>query len=189
MGETRLLTVITSMGKRYYGTIDIPNSALRTTDLLNSATTYWKNQQSKVFDDAILLRDGRLLLEVNAVYREFDSIQVRLSKVVLFFDNYKTMGSEHERKRVDLVNERAGDKTAQVYALTTATAGTFYEVTGRLSGLAKQKSQQRFIPIHNARVTEIFKQSGKWSKRELILPHSFVGVNTHYVEAFEVSFV
>jgi len=184
--NTRTLTVITTLGRKYTGKIDIPNPALRTTDLLNSATTYWKNQQSKIFDDAILLREAKLIFGAGSVYREFAAVQIRLSKVIFFYDNFKSIGSDNERRRTDLISERAGEPPARVYAVTNAVAASFFEITGRLSGLAKQKGKSRFIPLHEAAVTEIIHKGGQWVKKKIALPHGFVGVNAEYIEAFNV---
>ncbi len=183
----RILTVITTLGRKYTGKIHVPNPNLRTTDLLNSATTYWKEQSGKVFDDAILLSDARLLFGQHSVFQDFTEVQIRLSKVLLFYDNFKSMGSETERRRMDTLSERAGDKETSVYALTQAMGNSFFEISGVLSGLSKQKSKSRFIPIHQAAANEILHRNGQWLRKKITLPHGFVGVNAECIESFHVT--
>ena len=72
----RKLAVVTSLGKRYSGLVDVPNSNFRTTDLLNSSFTYWKNPNEKCYDNAILMHDAKLFLDDTSVYRQFDKIQI-----------------------------------------------------------------------------------------------------------------
>jgi hypothetical protein len=59
----RKVAIVTSLGKKYSGLIDIPNAALRTTDLLNSSNLFWKNPNEKCYDNAILMYDAKLFID------------------------------------------------------------------------------------------------------------------------------
>ena len=61
--EQRKLVIVTSLGKRYSGKVDLPNASFRTTDLLNSVNVFWKNPNEKCFDNAILMRDVKLFVD------------------------------------------------------------------------------------------------------------------------------
>ena len=99
----RKLAIVTSLGKRYSGMIDIPSSNFRTSDLLNSANVFWKNPNEKCYDNAILMYDARLFLDDTAVYRHFDKIQIKLSEIFYFYDEVSILGDEMEKKRASTI--------------------------------------------------------------------------------------
>ena len=47
MAEKRRIVLVTSLGKKYVGNVDIPNTSLRTTDLLNSNSVFWKDPSER----------------------------------------------------------------------------------------------------------------------------------------------
>lgn len=96
--EQRKLAIVTFLGKKYSGYVDIPNSKFRTTDLLNSANIYWKNPNEKCYDDAILMRNVTLYTDNLLIYKRFDKIQIKLSEIIYFYDDIQNLGDEMEKK-------------------------------------------------------------------------------------------
>ena len=45
--DQRKVAIVTFLGKKYSGYVDVPNANFRTTDLLNSANIYWKNPNER----------------------------------------------------------------------------------------------------------------------------------------------
>jgi exoribonuclease II len=78
----RKLAIVTSLGKKYSGMVDVPGETFRTTDLLNSANIFWKSPNLKCYDNAIFMSDVRLFLDDKAMYKKFDFIQVKLSDII-----------------------------------------------------------------------------------------------------------
>lgn len=175
--------MVTSLGKKYAGLIDIPNAALRTTDLLNSSNIYWKNPAEKSFENAILMYEAQLLFDNGSLYRKFEKIQIKLSQVVFFYDDFQSIGDEKEKKRARVMVNKTQEKVQSVNILTTRIGNSFYSISGTFYGLFKKKSHDAFLPLTDAQVEEIYKKEDKWFKRELKLPHSFIGVSTGHIES------
>ena len=81
--KQRKVAVITSLGKKYSGTVDVPNENFRTTDLFNSSNIFWRNPNLKCYDNAIFMSDVQLFLNDATVYKKFDSIQIKLCRQLL----------------------------------------------------------------------------------------------------------
>lgn len=64
--EQRKVAIVTSLGKRYSGMIDVPSAAFRTTDLFNSANVFWRNPNEKCYNNAILMYDDWYLINSKA---------------------------------------------------------------------------------------------------------------------------
>lgn len=179
----RQIVVVTSFGKKYVGNIDVPTTSMRTTDLLNSSLVFWKNPNDKCFDNAILIHDVKLILEDNAVYKKFSKIQLKTSEIIFFYDEHEAIGDVQEKTRAGSMREKAQEKVKDVTIITPIIANSFYEITGHFYGLFKKKSQDKFIPLFDAKVFEIQKRQDKWSKKNIELAYSFLGINTNYIEA------
>ena len=89
----RKVAIITSLGKKYSGLIDIPNDTFRTTDLFNSSHIYWKDPNKKCYDDTILMNDVRLFIDNKAVYKSFDTIQIKRSEIIYLYDDIQKIGA------------------------------------------------------------------------------------------------
>lgn len=183
MSEQRKISVVTSLGKKYSGLIDIPNSALRTTDLLNSPNIFWKNPNEKCFENAILLYDANLTFDDAAIYKKYEKIQIKLKEVVYFHDELQSITDEQEKKRASTMIERTQEKLQTVNILTTLVANSFYDITGNFYGLFKKKANDKFLPLTNVKIFEISKKENKWFKKEVNLPHGFVGVGAGHIES------
>ncbi len=183
MSEQRKISVLTSLGKKYAGLIDIPNAALRTTDLLNSPNIFWKNPNEKCFDNAILLYDASLTFRDSSIYKRYERIQIRLNEVIYFHDELESISDEQEKQRASAMIERTKEKMQTVNIITTVVANSFYDITGNFYGLFKKKATDKFFPLTNVKVLEISKKENKWFKREIQLPHRFIGVGNVHIES------
>ena len=179
----RQISVVTSLGKKYVGNIDIPATSMRTTDLLNSSSVFWRNPNDKCFENAILMHDVQLVLDQTALYKKFSKIQLKTSEIIFFYDEYETIGDMQEKTRAGSMREKTQEEMKTVNIITPVIANSFYDLTGNFYGLFKKKSQDKFIPLFAANVFEIQKNQEKWSKRTVSLAYSFLAINTRYIEA------
>lgn len=186
MAEQRKVAVVTSLGRKYSGLIDIPNATLRTTDLFNSSNIFWKNPNEKCFENAILMYDTSLTFDDSAMYREFEKIQLKLLEVFYFYDDFKTIGDEKEKKRAATMISKTQEKLQRVNIITRAVATSFYDIQGNFYGLFKKKSHDKFIPLTDVQMTRIYKKEGKWFKKEVTLPHNFICISTNHIESVTI---
>lgn len=186
MVDQRKISIVTSPGKKYTGMIDVPNAALRTTDLLNSGNVFWKDPSEKCLDDVILLYDVHLQLD-DKVFRKFDKIQIKISEIIFFYDEQEHFGDEREKKRASLMLEKAMEKMHTVNLITTMISNSFYEITGNFHGLIKKKSKDKFIPLTSVTIQEIYKTQGQWHKKEIALPYKFIGISNGHIESITTS--
>jgi hypothetical protein len=182
----RKLAVITSLGKRYSGLVDIPNPNFRTTDLFNSVYTYWKNPDEKCFDNSIMMHDARLLLDDTSVYRQFDKIQIRISEVFYFYDDVSTVGDQAEKKRATSLSKKTNEGAQEIDIITRQVASSFYEITGTFFGIFRQRAKDKFVPLTQANIVEIYKRQDKWMKKTIVLPHQFICLSNDHIEAVTV---
>ena len=142
----RKVVIVTSLGKKYAGSIDIPSATFRTSDLLNSAHIYWKDPNMKCYDDAVLLYNVRLLIDNKTAYKRFETIQVKLPEIVYFYDDTEQVGDETEKKRANGLKKKVDEKSQTINIITTQVAKSFYDITGVYFGLFKKKSQGCVYP-------------------------------------------
>lgn len=81
------------------------------------------------------------------------------------------------------MRNKAQEKMKPVTIITPLIANSFYDIKGKFYGLFKKKSQDKFIPLFDASVTEIKKVDNKWSQKRVHLAHTFLGISTQYIEA------
>ena len=179
----RKIVIVTSFGKRYRGVIDIPNDSFRTSDLFNAANLYWKNANEKCFNDAILMYDADLFLDEIGVYKSFKKLQIKIPEIIFFCDDLETIGNDVEKSRASAMRDKAQEAAQTVDIITPLIANSFYEITGEFYGLFKKKSNDKFISLSEAVIFEISKAQGQMVKKEIKLPHSFLGVSTRYIES------
>lgn len=187
MTDERKVVLVTSLGKKFIGMVDIPNSSLRTTDLLNSGSVYWKDPSDKCFEHAILMHDVQMHIDGSSVCVRFDKIQVKLSEIILFYDYEETLADEKEKMRAATMVQKTQEKIQVVNIITTEVADSFYNMTGAFYGLFKKKSNDRFIPLTQVKLIEVYRKDGKWYQKEIELPHKFIGVSTKHIEALRIS--
>ena len=181
----RKMSMITSMGKKYTGMVDVPSESYRTSDLINNTTIFWKDGNEKVYDDAILMRDARLYLDDNAVFKKYEKVQIIINKIIYLYDDVEAVGDENEKKRASSANPNS-ENIQNVEIITRLVANSFYEISGILFGFLKKKAKDAFIPLTQASVSEISKKQDKWVKRLIALPHDFICVNNQYVESLTI---
>lgn len=174
---------IVTPGKQYSGMIDIPNETLRTTDLFNSSNLFWKNQNEKSFSDAIQMYEVTVSLDGVAAYQEFEKLQIRIPEVIYFCDAYSSISNKKEIVRAEGLKEKTEEKAQSVTIMTRTKMNSFYQISGTFYGLFKSKAIQKFLPLSNAAVVEVVRQEKHWIKRNITLPHNFIGVGIHYIEA------
>lgn len=184
----RRIGIVTSFGKTYSGLIDIPNENLRTTDLLNSANLFWKDPNERCLEDAILLRDAKLLLDETAVYKRFNKLQIKLAEIIFFYDDFKELGNELEQTRARQMRERTNERSQMVNIITPIIANSFYDITGTFFGQFKKKTQDKFVPLSNVTISEIHKKNDKWQKKNLNLPFDFAGISPKHIESLSMEF-
>lgn len=187
MAEKRRVVIVTSMGKKFNGFVYIPNATLRTTDLLNSPTVYWKDPSEKCFENAIQLHDVQLMVDESTVCAKFDKIQVKLSEVIYFYDDQEIISDEKEKLRASAMVKKTHESAQHVRIITTEVSSSFYSIKGTFYGLFKKKSNDKFIPITDVSITEVYKKDGKWFQRQLDIPHNFICISTAHIEATTIS--
>lgn len=186
MTEQRRVVAVTSLGKVYKGMVDIPNATFRTTDLFNSPSIYWKDPNDKCFDNAVLLRDVQLLIGGSAICVKFDKVQLKLSEVIYFYDDQQAITDDKEKMRASSMVQKTQEYSQSVDIITTEVISSFYHLTGTFFGLFKKKSKDKFIPLTDVKLIEIYKSDGKWFQKNVELPHKFIGVSTRHVEAMRI---
>lgn len=186
MTEQRRVVVVTSLGKMYRGLVDIPNETYRTTDLFNSQSIFWKNPAEKCFDNAILFHDVELIIGGAAIRVKFDKIQVKLSEIIYFYDDLEKITDEKEKLRAGSMIQKTKEHSQSVDIITKQVANSFYHLTGSFFGLFKKKSNDKFIPLTEVKLIEIYQKEGKWFQRSVTLPHKFIGVSTNCIEAMRL---
>lgn len=179
----RRLAIITSLGKKYSGMIDVPSDTFRTTDLLNSANIFWRNPNLKCYDNAIFMNDVRLFLDDTAVYKKYGTIQIKISDIIYFYDEIEVIGDEMEKKRASTMVKQSNEDVQTVNIITRMVANSFYDITGVFFGLFKKKSKDNFIPLTQAGIVEIYRKQDKWVQKKLKLPHNFICVSNNHIES------
>ncbi len=179
----RKLAIITSMGKKYSGMVDVPSESFRTTDLLNSSNIFWRNQNEKCYDNAILMYNACLFIDQTTVYKKFEKIQIKRSEIFYFYDEMEIIGDEMEKKRATTIAKNIQEQTRQVHIITKMVANSFYDIRGLFFGLFRKKSKDNFVPLTDVAMREIFKKEGKWTKKEFKFPNGFIGVSNKHIEA------
>ncbi|MBN1848339.1 MAG: hypothetical protein JW932_07115 [Deltaproteobacteria bacterium] len=183
MIEQRQVAIITSLGKKYSGMVDIPNPTLRTTDLFNSANIYWKNPNEKCFDNAVLMYDAKLMFDEASVFRKYDKIQIRLDEIFYFYDDLQSISDEKEKKRASTMMQISQEKLQRVNIISVLVGNSFYDISGDFYGLFKKKSNDRFLPLTNVSMIEISKREGKWFKKSITLPFKFICISNRHIES------
>lgn len=179
----RSLTIVTSLGRRYSGKVDIPNENFRSTDLLNSANAYWRNPNEKCYDNAIMMYDVTLYVDNIVVYKRFEKIQVKMQEIIYFYDDLLNVGDAGEKKRASTMMTQIHESAQKVNIITGMVGASFYDITGTFYGLFKKKSKDRFFTLTQAEIVEIYKKENKWTRKSIHLPHQFICVNNAYVES------
>jgi hypothetical protein len=183
MSEQRKITIGTSLGKQYAGIIDVPNPNYRTSDLLNSSNVFWRNPNDKCFENAIQLYDASLFVAEKSIYKNFPKIQIKIDEILYFFDEFESLGDEREKGRALKFLETTQEKPQKVHIITKEIANSFYDIEGRFFGLLKKKSSDKFIPLTEVKVQEVYKKEGKWFKREINLPGNYIGLSNRHIES------
>ncbi len=156
---------------------------MRTLDLMNSSSLYWKNPAEKSFNDSILLRDVSVEVIGGQVLNRFSKLQLRIGDIVFFSDELSESGDEIEKKRARVLTERTDEKPSGIEIITRMRGDSFYLVKGLFHGLFKSKSQHRFIPLMDAMIFEVTRTGGEWETTKLDTGNTFIGLSTVHIEA------
>ena len=186
MAEQRKVVVVTPLGKIYQGMVDIPNDSYRTTDLFNSSNVFWRDPAQKCLENAVLFHDVELLIGGSAISVKFDKLQIKLSEIIYFYDDQEKISDDKEKMRASSMVQKTHEHSQVVDIISKPVSNSFYHLKGMFFGLFKKKSNDRFIPLTDAKLIEIYKKNDKWFKREIDLPYKFIGVSTHYIEALRL---
>lgn len=186
MAEQRKVVIVTSLGKVYRGMVDVPGGDYRTTDLFNSSSIFWRDPNKKCFENSILFHDVQMLIGGSAISVRFDALQIRISEIVYFYDDQQTISDDKEKMRATSMVQKAKETTQEIDIITIPVANSFYHLTGTFFGLFKKKSNDKFIPLTNVKLTEIYQKTGKWYQRTVALPYKFVGISTRHIEALRI---
>lgn len=181
--KQRKLIIVTSLGKKYSGMVDVPSETFRTTDLLNSSNIFWKNPNQKCYDNVIFMSNVQLSLGDTGVYKRFDSIQVKLSEIIYFYDEIENVGDEIERKRATTMVKQSNEEAQTVNIITRQAGNLFYDITGIFFGLFKKKSKDNFISLTKANILMIYREQDKWMQKKIKLPHNFICVSNTHIES------
>ena len=166
--------------------VDIPNATFRTTDLFNSPSIFWKDSNEKCFENAVLFHDVQLLIGGSAICVKFDKIQIKLSEVIYFYDDQQAITDGKEKMRASSMIQKTHEHSQSVDIITTEVSNSFYHLTGSFFGLFKKKSNDKFIPLTDVKLIEIYKKEDKWFQRVVELPYKFIGVSTSHIEAMRL---
>ena len=186
METTQRKIVVHTLGKKYTGLIDVPGTGLRTTDLFNSKSIFWKNPSEKCFDDAIQMYDVSITMDGTASYKQFDRLQLRLPEIIFFYDEFSTMGDVQEKKRATTLRDKAQDTSQNLTVITKARMNSFYEISGKFHGLFKSKASSAFLPLADIEIFQILKKEEIWKKKKISISN-FIGVNTSHIESTNFS--
>jgi len=181
--KQRKLGIVTTLGRKYSGMVDVPSETFRTTDLLNSSNIFWKNPNLKCYDNAIFMSDARLFLDGTSVYKKFDTVQVKLPEIIYFYDEVEGIGDEMEKKRATTMVKQTDENAQIVNIITKQVANSFYDINGIFFGLFRKKSKDNFIPLTKANIVEIYRKQDKWVQKRVKLPHNFICVSNTYIES------
>jgi hypothetical protein len=181
--KQRKMAIVTSLGKKYTGMVDVPNETFRTTDLLNSSNIYWKSPNLKCYDNGIFMSDVSLFLDNTILYKKFDSIQIKISDIIYFYDDIEEIGDEMEKKRASKILKQTNEDAQTINIITKQVTNSFYDITGTFYGLFKNKSKNKFIPLTQVNIVEIYRKQDQWVKKKIKLPHNFICVSNDHIEA------
>ncbi len=182
MKEPRRKITVFTPGKQYSGEVDVPNGSLRTTDLLNSTTLYWKDPTEKNFNDVLLMFNVTLSIDGIREFQKFDRVQIRQPNIIFFHDDLTDLGNAKEKKRADALKKKTQEEKKQIHLITQVRVNSFFDIKGSFYGLFKSKSIQKYIPLTDVVMYEIIRQQDKWVKKKIPLVNKFIGVNTSYIE-------
>jgi hypothetical protein len=82
--------------------------------------------------------------------------------------------------------QKTQENVKLVTIITRQVLNSFYDISGKFYGLFKKKSNDKFIPLTEAQMVEIYKKQDKWFKREISLPHKFIGVSNLHIESITI---
>lgn len=168
--------------KTYSGFVDLKAYNIRTLDLLNSASIYWKNPDEKNLNKSILLSKAHIELDGGKHLGSFHRLQMNLSDIIFFTDYLQNTGDVTEKLRYTTLATKTKEKDSRVHILTRVTGDAFYMISGTFSGLFKKKSQERYLPVKNATVHAVIRIGEEWIKR-LVVEKQFVGIATRHIES------
>jgi hypothetical protein len=171
------VTVVTP-GKIYKGSVFAGSSFdRRTISLLNS------NSKTSKYTDTTLALEGFLqmddvMLSVGGSKKGFSTVAIKKSEIIFAMDEFRTMGSESERKRYESWKKQ--DEIIQVSIITKLRAGQSFQLSGTVHQF-KQKfiGKDNFLPMVEVSIVKLVGKQG-----EAVPPTGvpFAAVNKNHIE-------
>ncbi len=183
MQDTKRKVKLYTPNKVYSGYIDIKTESIRTIDLLNSSSLYWKDPAERSFTDSILLTQATITIEGEKVLGTFPKLQLRLSDIVFFSDVLEKSGNFTEKVRATALSTKSQEKVSMVRIITRMRGDAFFLITGIFFGLFKSKSQHRYLPVTRVQINEIIRTGDEWSNKIVDIGNNFIGLSTEHIEA------
>lgn len=183
MLDTKRKIDLYTPNKIYSGYLDIKTDSIRTIDLLNSSSLYWKDPAEKSFNDAILLTQATVTIEGKKVLGTFPKLQLRLSDIVFFSDVLEKSGNFTEKVRATALSTKSQEKVSMVRVITRMRGDAFFLITGIFFGLFKSKSQHQYLPVTRVQINEILRNGDQWINKKVPIDNSFIGLATRHIEA------
>ncbi len=182
-GTTKRKVNLYTPNKIYSGYLDIKTDSIRTIDLLNSSSLFWKDPAERSFDDSVLLTQATITIEGGTVLGTFPKLQLRLADIVFFTDSLEASGNFTEKVRATALSTKSQERVSMVRILTRMRGDAFYLITGIFFGLFKSKSQHRYLPVTRVQVNEIIRTGDQWSNKSIDVGNNFLGLATRHIEA------
>ena len=192
MEENQTKIILVTPGRTYFGTVEKPNSNLRTSDLLNNPNLFPLHRSQNREENSLRLYDVTELIDGRIPYKTHDQRDIVVSKVIFFYDEYVSLGNATERERArQALNQqnKLKTETEKLVKLATSIHGdSFYEITGKFFGRFKQIMKKNFVSLTDVNTEKKTIDSMKpvLSILPYKIPNSFLAVNTHYIESYTV---
>ena len=62
-------------------------------------------------------------------------------------------------------------------------ANSFYDIEGVFHGLFKKKSKDKFIPLTDVEILEVYKRQDRWKKKRIAIPNKFIAIGNGHIES------
>ncbi len=177
--------MIVTPGKLYAGMLEFENPNLRTIDYVINPK---RNVGIRQGDQGSILLDGFLNVKKVAVYSLgqngyfedglYESLNIRKSNIIFFFDKFDKLGSSSERNRVEMFN--SSTMTSKKIEITTRTVGKgYFRIKGEYRGLPTNLVNSEFVALINAEFEEV-------RDKQLITrqENPFIALNPNFIEGY-----
>jgi hypothetical protein len=172
------VTIVTP-GKMYKGTVFAGGAFdRRTISLLNTAAKTSKYTDTTLALEGYIQMDD-VLLSVGGSKKGFSTVSIKKSEIIFAMDEFRTMGSETERKRYE--SWKKPEDIIQVSIITKLRAGQSFQLSGTVHQF-KQKflGKDHFIPMIEVNIEKLVGKTGMVVEPATV---PFAAVNKNQIEA------